>query len=483
VAFGFAAFVLAGSGLADAQVAPPAEHDDTAFDFMNLLSQHGVHDLTNESWNAYGQFNYMTVFKVPFQAPYTDANGSTSSFNGDYERSFAATFSLFFGVKLWSGGALYFAPEMIAERPLSNLKGLGGATEIFELQKVGSETPAPYRARLFVRQTFDLGGRSVAQESNPMQLGTTVESRRLVLTAGNYAALDVFDKNNVTWDPRQTFFNEAFMTHASYDFPADARGYTVGVAAELYFDDWVVRLGRFLPPKNPNEQSIDYRFWERYGDSLEVEHDHVFRGLPGAIRVLGYRNHVFSGRFDDAIAAFEADPGKNAADCPSTGYNYGSRNLSAPDLCWVRRPNVKVGVGINLEQYVAKDIGLFLRAMYSDGRSEVDAYDSADRDLSLGVVAKGSLWRRPFDVVGVGLALSSISGIHAQYLAMGGVDGFIGDGHLRQASEGLIDVFYSVNLLKAIWLAADYQLLWNPGYNADRAGPVQMPGVKIHGEF
>ena len=60
--------------------------------------------------------------------------------------------------------------------------------------------------------------------------------------------------------------------------------------------------------------------------------------------------------------------------------------------------------------------------------------------------------------------------MHAQYLAMGGVDGFIGDGYLRQAAEGVVEVFYSVNLLKAIWLTADYQFLWNPGYNADR-GP------------
>jgi len=476
--------MLCASGRAGAQApAPPAAHEETAFDFMNVLSQQNLHDLANERWNAYGQFTYMTVFKVPFQAPYTNANGSTNSFITDYERSFAATFSLFLGVKLWTGGELYVTPEMIAERALSDLKGLGGATEIFELQKVGSETPSLYRARLFLRQTFDLGGSSIPLDSNPLQLGATVSERRLVLTAGNYSVLDVFDKNNVTWDPRQTFFNEAFMADSSYDFPADARGYTVGVAAELYFDHWVARLGRFLPPKNPNEQSLDFRFWERYGDSLEIEHDHVVWGLPGAIRILGYRNHVFSGRFDDAIAAYEANPLQNAGDCPSESYSYGSKNFSAPDLCWVRRGNVKLGIGVNAEQFVARDIGIFLRAMYSDGQSEVDAYDSADRDLSFGAVAKGSLWRRPFDVTGIGLSFSSVSAIHARYLAMGGVDGFIGDGHLRQATEGLLDVFYSMNIGKAIWLAADFQLLWNPGYNADRAGPIQMPGVKIHAEF
>lgn len=480
---GLAACILFAASRSIAKEAPPASHDDTAFDFMNLLSQHGLHDLTNERWNAYGQFTYITTFKVPFSAPYTNANGSNNSFNGDYERSFTGSFSLFFGVKLWRGGEFYVEPDLFAERALSQLRGIGGATENFELQKTGSVVPLIYRARMFFRQTFNLGGQKLLQDSNPLQLGMTTGRRRLVLTLGNFSALDIFDKNNVVGDPRQTFFNEAFMTHSSYDFPADARGYTFGATAELYWDNWVVRLGRLLPPKNPNEQSIDFRFWEFYGDQLELQHDHEIKGRPGAVRILAYRNHVFSGRFDDAIAAYKDNPLKNAGSCPSPGYNYGSANFAAPDFCWVRRPNLKYAIGINVEQFVAKDIGLFLRAMYTDGQSEVDAYDSSDADFSFGAVGKGRLWRRPFDVAGVGLNLSFISDIHAQYLAMGGVDGFIGDGHLRKTVEVLLDVFYSVNLLKAIWLAADYQLLTNPGYNADRPGPVHMLAGKVHVEF
>src|SRR6185437_15816384 len=115
----------------------------------------------------------------------------------------------------------------------------------------------------------------------------------------------------------------------------------------------------------------------------------------------------------------------NAANCGSR-FNYGSGNFTAPDLCWVRRGTDKGGVGINLEQYVARDIGLFLRAMVSDGQSEVDAFNSADRDFSLGAVARGTLWKRPFDVAGAAFALAWISDVHARYLAMGGIDGFVG---------------------------------------------------------
>ena len=75
-----------------------------------------------------------------------------------------------------------------------------------------------------------------------------------------------------------------------------------------------------------------------------------------------------------------------------------------------------------------------------------------------------------------------LGGARRTYLAMGGVDGFIGDGRLQQAGEGIVEVFYSVNQLKAIWLTGDYQHLWNPGFNADR-GPVDNYGVRSQAEF
>jgi hypothetical protein len=464
-----------------AQAAPPAKHEDVAFDVMNLLSQHGLHDLDDEAWNAYGQTTYISSWKLPFSAPYTNLNGSPNSLLPGHERSYTWSATLFLGAKLWPGGEAYFVPEVIAERPLSNLRGLGGAIQNFELQKGGSETPQVYKARLYLRQFINLGGEVTRGDSNPMQLGAPVHGRRIVIWAGNFSVLDVMDKNGVTGDPRQTFFNMAFMTHASWDFMADARGYTYGAAVEWYWDDWVVRFAHTAPPKEPNQLPVDFRFLKYFGDQLEIGHDHTLFGLPGAVRLLGYRNQVHSGSFDDAVAAFQADPTKNAAAC--TGFNYGSQNASAPDLCWVRKDNVKVGIGIDVEQFVAKDIGLFLRAMWSDGQSEVVAFNAADRSLSFGAVAHGGLWDRPFDVTGVGMGLSWISASHARYLARGGIDGFIGDGALRQASEGVFELFYSYNLFKAIWLSGDFQLLWNPAYNADRGGPVVVLGARVHAEF
>jgi hypothetical protein len=474
------ALVLGMAGQAHAQAAPPAEREDTAPDLMNLLAAHGLHDIENERWNLYGQFTYISSWKRPFSAAYTNANGSINSLLPTAERSFTGSFTLFLGVRLWSGAEAYFVPEVIAERPLSQLRGIGGAIQNFELQKGGSETPQVYRARTFLRQTFNLGGEQAKDPSDPLQLAKVTSSRRITLTAGNFTILDVFDRNSVTGDPRRTFFNMAFMTHASWDFLSDARGYSWGGTAEINWDNWALRAGRITPPRDPNQLSTDFRLWKYYGDQVEVQRSFALRGRPGAIRLLGYRNRVFSARFDDAIAAFQADSSLNAATC--TSFNYGSANTSAPDLCWARRANIKLGIGINVEQTIAPGIGAFFRGMISDGKTEVVAYNPADRSLSLGLVGTGGLWKRGLDVTGLGLGISWISTAHARYLARGGVDGFIGDGYLRQAAEGVAEVFYSVNIAKAFWLAGDYQLLWHPGMNADR-GPVHILGAKIHAEF
>ena len=81
-----------------------------------------------------------------------------------------------------------------------------------------------------------------------------------------------------------------------------------------------------------------------------------------------------------------------------------------------------------------------------------------------------------------GVNLGWISQAHAQYLRLGGVDGFIGDGNLNLAMEGSLDLFYSVHLLRSLWLSGDYQRVMNPAFNADR-GPVNVFGVRIHAEF
>ena len=48
--------------------------------------------------------------------------------------------------------------------------------------------------------------------------------------------------------------------------------------------------------------------------------------------------------------------------------------------------------------------------------------------------------------------------------------------------ESTVDVFYSVNLWKSLWLSGDYQHVVNPGFNRAR-GPVNIVSARIHVEY
>jgi high affinity Mn2+ porin len=95
----------------------------------------------DERWNAYGQATYIRNVHGAFPAAYTNLNGSS------------ATATAFLGVKPWSGGELFFAPEMIAQVAFSDLAGLGGSVQNAELEKTGFSRPIFYTSRLFLCQT------------------------------------------------------------------------------------------------------------------------------------------------------------------------------------------------------------------------------------------------------------------------------------------------------------------------------------------
>ncbi|MBS0336409.1 MAG: carbohydrate porin [Proteobacteria bacterium] len=437
-------------------------------------------DAPDEEGNAYGQFTHIFHGKRAFPAAYTNANGTPNSLTPERERSYTTTATAYIGWRAWGGAEVYFAPEVISLLPLSGLHGLGGSIQNGELEKNGTRHPTVYRSRLFLRKTWNQGGESNAVESGPMQLSGSQDSRRFVLTAGNLAIIDIFDKNLYVGDVRQQFLSMNFLTHASYDFAADARGYTWGIAGEMYRDDWVLRAGRFVGPLHPNQLSLDFSIMRHYGDQVEAERRHEFLGRPGKVRVLAYRNVENMGRWDDAVAALAANPANNAAAC--TDFNYNSANTGAPDLCYVRKRNVKVGLGVSLEQQLSANAGMFFRAMKSDGKTEVYSYTSADSSASAGVLVKGAGWGRERDSIGIAYAQNWLSPQHVAYLGMGGIDGFIGDGRITYRPEKTFETYYSLNVSRAAWVTLDYQRIANPAYNADR-GPVSLYGLRFHAEF
>jgi high affinity Mn2+ porin len=58
----------------------------------------------------------------------------------------------------------------------------------------------------------------------------------------------------------------------------------------------------------------------------------------------------------------------------------------------------------------------------------------------------------------------------------------IGDGRLNYGHEWIFETYYAYAIDKSFTLTADYQLITNPAYNADR-GPVHIFSGRLQGVF
>jgi carbohydrate-selective porin OprB len=154
-----------------------------------------------------------------------------------------------------------------------------------------------------------------------------------------------------------------------------------------------------------------------------------------------------------------------------------------PDINAVRTgEQVKSGIGLNLEQALSADVGLFARASWADGKTETYAFTEIDHSVSGGLLLKGNAWARDQDAFGIALARNGLSEVHRDYLALGGLGFFIGDGRINYRPETVFETFYSLNVTKGAWVSLDWQQIRNPAYNADR-GPVHVGAMRLHTEF
>ncbi len=430
--------------------------------FLTLCSISSAQSSDFEDSSAKYQTTYNWQKHSSFTSPYAGQNSLSSS----AEKMYTFSTTAHWGTRIWQGGELYFNPELASGIPFStNLVGLGGFTN-GEITRAAGSTPKPYVQRLFVRQTWNQGGGSEKIDADFNQMAGTVDKNRFVLTVGNFSTLDVFDDNTYAKDPRTQFMNWGNWTYAAFDYAADARGFGWGFAGELYQDDWVFRFGRMTGPSVPNGLPVDFAIGKHYGDQAEVEHAHDLNGQPGKIRVLAFRNKAVLASFNDATAYLRANPGTD---------QQAIFNVRSDE-------KIKYGLGVNLEQSINKDVGFFLRAMKTDGRTETMAFTEVDGSFSSGFLFKGNLWGRTNDTVGLSMMQNQLSSDRRKYLEAGGISFFIGDGTLRYKPETIFEGFYSLGLSKSIWLTGDYQRIQNPAYNASR-GPVNVFAVRFHAEF
>ena len=416
--------------------------------------------------NIHGQTTYINQRYNNFTSSYSGENSLSSL------KSMSYTWSgtLFLGARLAPNTDVYFNPEVVSGVPFSDLSGLGGFTN-GEATKANGAQAKFYSARAFLRQTINQEGDKVVLENEANQITQTVSSNRVVVTAGQFSTLDIFDDSRYAKDPRIQFMNWGNMTYLAYDYAADARGYSTGLAGEWYLSNWVMRASRMLAPKSPNGRDLNWQIFNTYGDQIEVERQHNIADLPGKVSVLAYRNRMILARFQDATNYVVANnaQGTQAINNVRTNYQY------------------KTGVGINGEQALTKDLGIYGRAFTSDGHTETMSFTEADNSISVGMGLNGASWSRPKDTIGISMMQNGLSSYRKNYLQSGGVSYFIGDyaGPGQTVSyrpERIGEVYYNATVIKNVLAGLNFQHINNPAYNAAR-GPVNILSFRIHAEF
>ena len=406
-----------------------------------------------EDWSIHAQYTLIGEGYLRFRSPYQGTNSLPRG--GQFRETMSQT--TYLGRRLWNGGELYFNPEFNQGFGLADTIGLAGFPN-GEAQKAGEHVPKLNVARLYLKQTIGLGGGQEFIADGPNQIAGPSDVSRITIYAGKMAANDLFDNNSYAHDPRGDFMNWAVWEGGAYDYAADQKGYTDGVAVDFNQKDWAFRFGYFLEPKFSNSRDLDTLVFQRGGYNAEIERRYEISSQPGRLRVLGFVNRALMGSYSQA--------------------------LMLPDLAiaQTRKVRFKTGFVVNLEQAISDDLGVFSRFSYNDGSNEIMSFTDIDRSGQLGMNLKGGSWGRPDDVIGVAGVVNALSRRKADFLAAGGLGILIGDGKLNYATENIIEAYYRYRLTEFVAVTFDYQLFVNPAYNQAR-GPVSVLSGRVHLEF
>ncbi len=420
-----------------------------------------------QTWNFHMQVTTTLQGYPSFYASYSGPNSLSTA----AEAHETVSMDLYSGFRLWSGAELHADILTFQGFGLNNTLGIDDFPN-GEAYKIGTHAPRAAVARLFIRQTVGLGGDKEDVVEDPLTLAGKQDISRLTFTIGRFSCKDVFDNNAYANDQRTQFMNWAFTANATWDYPADALGYTTGVAVELSKPRWALRYGFFqitsmrngftaedrylLWPGEPS--GGDGRFWHAWDMVVENEQRYSIHDHHGTARILGYVN---AGEFGSYSAALYA---------PDTNI----------DLTHAQRH--EFGFGLNLEQEITRDIGVFSRLGWNDGINEAWMFTDINHMGSVGVAVKGESWHRPDDTMGVAAVVSGISLDNQRYLAAGGLGILDGDGALNYAKEKVIETYYQAKLSKHLLGALDYQFVADPAFNTAR-GPVSVFGLRFHFEF
>lgn len=403
---------------------------------------------------AHGQATLVEQNATGFDSPYAGPNSLTPRAHGE---TFDLT--LYLGASPWRGAEVWVNPEVDQGFGLDDTLGVAGFPS-GEAYKVGRSHPYLRLQRLFLRQTINLGGAREQADADANQLAGSHTANRLVLTAGKISVGDIFDTNQYAHDPRADFLNWTAIDAGTFDYAADAWGYTVGAAAEWYQDGWVLRAGLFDLSNVPNSEHLEPGLHELQG-IVELERGYRIGGRPGRVRVTGFDSHGRMALLKDALALAE-----------TTG--------QPVELAPVRRMRSRLGADLNVEQQLTEELGLFARAGGAAGNVETYEFTDVDQAVSGGLSLAGTRWHRAQDTIGLALIRNQISAERQRYFAAGGLGILVGDGQLpHPQAEQILETYYKLAVLQQFQVTFDYQFIRNPAYNSDR-GPVSVFALRLH---
>jgi high affinity Mn2+ porin len=421
------------------------------------------HSESSRYWIS-GQANVVFQWHPPFPAKYSGPNSMTP-----WAQS-ATTHVL----TLYTGYQLSHTTEVFADLEDATGNGVGSALGLagycnLDAVRLVQGVPlskAPYLARLMVRQIVPLTQERVEAERDQLHLATSLPARRIEFRGGKFDLVDFFDLNSFGSDTHLQFLNWTVDNNGAFDYAANTRGYTDGGLVE-YDDHWFsARFATVLEPKVANGIYLDANVARARAMNLELEaQGSLIAHKRGAVRLLSYLNQANMGNYREAIA------------------DYLNGQTSTPDIIATRRQGRhRYGFGLNFEQEITSQVGVFGRLGWSDGHNESFAYTEDDRTLLLGGFATGDSWHRRNDRAGVAFVANGIVAAHQQYLALGGLGFLLGDGGLTYGREKIFESFYTAHLWRGFFASGGIQHINNPGYNQVR-GPVTVGTVRFHADF
>jgi high affinity Mn2+ porin len=412
-------------------------------------------------WNLHFQSTVIAQTHPPFYAKYSGIN----SLDKNGETATSVTSTLFFGSRLWEGATAYFNPELSGGSGFSSTTGIAGYPN-GEIYRVNDPSPHIYIARLWLRQLITLSSQKHFKDDDLNQVPGFEPNSYISINLGKFSIMDFFDNNTFSHDPRTQFYNWALMGNGAWDYPANTRGYTYGLALELVkTSSWAIRYAIVMVATTANGSKMDFTILRSNSQAIEFEKDYKISRHPGVVRIMGYFTQAGMGNYKDAI-------------------KWGASHDTIPLLTNSRGDgHTKWGFGLNAEQAVHKFMGLFLRAGWNDGQNETWAFTEIDRHLSAGLSIKSDFWKREGDNFGIAVIINGLSKDHKNFLKAGGYGFIIGDGNLNYSPEFITEVYYNFRFFKKnLWLSPDYQFILNPAYNSDR-GPVHAFGIRAHLEI